>query len=861
MHNGKFVGGSALAKIKAKKKNHAPFAKQNNNSRCRLGKSCSPSERFFASLLLDSSIQDFMQSEKNDTKWNAIMNTITKRAGVPFPSSLHDVDTDHYTFYAMRASLVLEESRCIISEALSNTKNQKSAIHVEMVASKERKNGFLSLKFCKPNGPFSAQEQFDLKPGCVVELIFTNHVGLCSVLTSVTPERNPDINTVTLTVYNAQDLKGDLLSYYFSLKPLTTLISEQRQFVACFEKPLVPFLSKLMGMKQSTHTRFGIDDGSEDDTNSVTILDDNKEEEEEFIGENSIRNCDHGSDSDSEADIRSQMDVSLMPSVQCPKLNESQEEAARSFLNGPEHNLCLTQGPPGTGKTTFLTAVLLRTFFKGWQHDRDDKCVFNSSKRCLVTAPTNKAVSVIATRFLSAIGDFQQINCILIGVEDALFPRDENDTDGTEWQPLKNIYLYTWCHKLIEDAKFLDTIDVSSSEQTGKAIQFLKKLSSRLKSSIPRASKRYNLLNNVNFLARQLSSIRNGVDTSFDRIHVINLFSSLKELESSDDVYNELLDTANIIFSTLTSSSVGIMKNIRNIDELFVDEAAAATEAEVVIPLHLHPKRMLAVGDPKQLPASVTSRRAATFGLDKSVLDRLMYACGEDHVMLDTQYRMNPAICSFPSHQFYDCNLKDGENVLVPSYKSNIELLSGRPYIFLDIIGDEKRSYHGSYYNDDEANAVVALVQQYSKKAQSELNSEWCAHERIRIITFYSGQCTAINYKLRRAGLGGVMCATVDSSQGCESDIVIVSFVRCGGRTGFLHDDRRINVSLTRAKYQLICVGNSDTLQCSGGSLEKFILDAKSRGLVMKLGNHNKRRVDSSDSIKQDSKPSKKYRV
>jgi superfamily I DNA and/or RNA helicase len=270
---------------------------------------------------------------------------------------------------------------------------------------------------------------------------------------------------------------------------------------------------------------------------------------------------------------------------------------------------------------------------------------------------------------------------------------------------------------------------------------------------------------------------------------------------------------------------------------------------------------MLAVGDPKQLPASVTSRRAATFGLNKSLLDRLMYACGEDHVMLDTQYRMNPAICSFPSHQFYDCNLKDGENVLVPSYKSNIELLSGRPYIFLDIIGDEKRSYHGSYYNDDEANAVVALVQQYSKRAQSELNSEWCAHERIRIITFYSGQCKAINYKLRRAGLGGVMCATVDSSQGCESDIVIVSFVRCGGRTGFLHDDRRINVSLTRAKYQLICIGNSDTLQCSGGSLEKFIIDAKSRGLVMKLGNHNKRRVDCNDSIKQDSKPSKKYRV
>jgi senataxin len=545
-----------------------------------------------------------------------------------------------------------------------------------------------------------------------------------------------------------------------------------------------------------------------------------------------------------------------MSSIRCPKLNESQEEAARLFLNGPEHNLCLTQGPPGTGKTTFLTAVLLRTLFKGLQDDKNDSCTFDFSKRCLVTAPTNKAVSVIATRFLSAIGDFQQINCILIGVEDALFPRDENDSNVEEWQSLKNIYLYTWCNKLIEDTKFLDSIDTSSLEQIVSAIQFLNNLTSRLKRSIPRAAKKYNLFNTVKCLKIQLLSLKNDVNTSFDRTNVINLFSGLKELESSDAVYSELLDTSNIIFSTLTSSSVGIMKNTLNIDELFVDEAAAATEAEVVIPLHLHPKRMLVVGDPKQLPASIQSRRAATFGLDKSVLDRLMYARGEDHVMLDTQYRMNPAICSFPSHQFYDGNLIDGENVRASSYKSKIQLLSGRPYIFLDIPGDEHRSYHGSYYNDEEANVVVALVQQYSIMAQSEFNSE-----RIRIITFYSGQCKAINYKLRRAGLGGIVCSTVDSSQGSESDIVIVSFVRCGLRTGFLHDDRRINVSLTRAKYQLICIGNSDTLQRSGGSLEKFIVDAKSRGLLKKLGNHNKRRIDYNDSIKQDFEATKKKRI
>ena len=91
--------------------------------------------------------------------------------------------------------------------------------------------------------------------------------------------------------------------------------------------------------------------------------------------------------------------------------------------------------------------------------------------------------------------------------------------------------------------------------------------------------------------------------------------------------------------------------------ELYVDEAAATTEAELFIPLHLRPRRMLAVGDPNQLPASVTSQKAVDFGFDKSLLDRLMFGCGEDHKMLDTQYRMNPSISKFPNKTFYDCLL------------------------------------------------------------------------------------------------------------------------------------------------------------------------------------------------------------
>ncbi|GMH54969.1 hypothetical protein TL16_g01793, partial [Triparma laevis f. inornata] len=60
-----------------------------------------------------------------------------------------------------------------------------------------------------------------------------------------------------------------------------------------------------------------------------------------------------------------------------------------------------------------------------------------------------------------------------------------------------------------------------------------------------------------------------------------------------------------------------------------------------------------------------------------------------------------------------------------------------------------------------------------------------------------------------------VTVATVDSSQGSEATVIIVSFVRSreNGSVGFLNDGRRINVGLSRAKEKLICVGDLKTIR------------------------------------------------
>ena len=55
---------------------------------------------------------------------------------------------------------------------------------------------------------------------------------------------------------------------------------------------------------------------------------------------------------------------------------------------------------------------------------------------------------------------------------------------------------------------------------------------------------------------------------------------------------------------------------------------------------------------------------------------------------------------------------------------------------------------------------------------------------------------------------------TIDSWQGREMDFMIFSAVRSNrhGNIGFLKNERRTNVALSRAKHGMIIVGNAQTL-------------------------------------------------
>ena len=90
---------------------------------------------------------------------------------------------------------------------------------------------------------------------------------------------------------------------------------------------------------------------------------------------------------------------------------------------------------------------------------------------------------------------------------------------------------------------------------------------------------------------------------------------------------------------------------------------------------------------------------------------------------------------------------------------------------------------------------------------------------------------------MHEAQLSEIEVNTVDGYQGREKDIIILSFVRANRKNaiGFLQDDRRLNVALTRAKHSLIILGDRPTFHGCRNKAAKLIADAEKRGLIFEL--------------------------
>ena len=270
---------------------------------------------------------------------------------------------------------------------------------------------------------------------------------------------------------------------------------------------------------------------------------------------------------------------------------------------------------------------------------------------------------------------------------------------------------------------------------------------------------------------------------------------------------DDILDRAQVLCCTCIGVGHQLLDG-RKFTRVLLDEATQATEPASLVPLVRGARQIVLVGDHRQLPPTVISRRAENGGLRRSLFERLV-AMGIEPMLLDTQYRMHPAISDFPNRIFYEGRLVDG--ITAADRPNPAGLLWNDwevPMAFLPVNGDELLSPDGaSKENPAEAGWVAKILENLLHAGDLEETD-------IGIITPYAGQVRAIRDALPERN-DSVEVHTVDGYQGREKEVIIFSCVRSNsdGIVGFLSDARRLNVALTRAKRGLIVIGDPDTLR------------------------------------------------
>ena len=317
-----------------------------------------------------------------------------------------------------------------------------------------------------------------------------------------------------------------------------------------------------------------------------------------------------------------------------------------------------------------------------------------------------------------------------------------------------------------------------------------------------------------------------------------------------------ILDRARVVATTTSAAGAECLKDYK-FDAVIVDEAAQSSEAATLIPLMRrasHVKRIILAGDHRQLPAVAhAENRASKRAYGTSLFERLVlpHREGDDDgddddfrahpaSTLVVQHRMNAEISRFPSAFFYGGRLRDAPKVAhQTAFERDASVVSDglvvrlSAYAFLDWRGEEETDPGGandrSYFNRSEARVVVATVRAALRHARAD--------STVAVITPYASQKAEIWKRLSQGEdsiVGGdarVRCNTVDSYQGQEADIVVFSCVRTRD-LGFLRDERRLNVALTRARESLLIVGSAELLRegPEARAWPSLIADAEARG-------------------------------
>ncbi len=490
--------------------------------------------------------------------------------------------------------------------------------------------------------------------------------------------------------------------------------------------------------------------------------------------------------------------------------------------------------PPGTGKTKTIVAMVgalltgsftanTGTAIKRPQGSKPGSTV--PSKKLLVCAPSNAAVDELVLRLKAGVksttGTFHKINVLRLGRSDAINAA------------VKDVTLDELVKARVEGTANQNG-GPSAREMIHKEAGEIKKQIAELRPQLEsaRASENRELTSRFQRQFDDLKRRQHQIGAKIDADKDSGITAARESELRRRQIQQEILDSAQVLCATLSGSGHEMFKNLNvEFETVIIDEAAQCVELSTLIPLKYGCSKCILVGDPKQLPPTVLSQSAARFGYDQSLFVRMQRNQPDDVHLLDTQYRMHPEISIFPSQEFYERRLYDGDDMRRLRHQPWHQSALLGPYRFFDVKGAQQRGHKGqSLVNFEELKVAMQLYERFRTDYPSlDLKG------KIGIITPYKAQLHELRDQFsRRFGENikeEIEFNTTDAFQGRECEVIIFSCVRASptGGIGFMTDIRRMNVGLTRAKSSLWILGDSRAL-VQGEFWNKLIVDAKTRG-------------------------------
>jgi helicase required for RNAi-mediated heterochromatin assembly 1 len=244
---------------------------------------------------------------------------------------------------------------------------------------------------------------------------------------------------------------------------------------------------------------------------------------------------------------------------------------------------------------------------------------------------------------------------------------------------------------------------------------------------------------------------------------------------------------------------------------LLIEEAAETREANIVSALYPTLQQLILVGDHKQLApkCDIIHLGDPPYNLNISLFER-MVNLGNQYVMLNKQRRMKPELREIVM-PFYE-GLEDHPSVTDPENRPDVPGMGGRNCWLFHHTWPEDMNSEFSKFNEMEAEMIANFF--------AYLMANGTEAQRITVLTFYKGQRKVLLNKLNRhpsiPGLQFNVC-TVDSFQGEENDVILLSMVRSPQldrpfAVGFLEDSRRATVAISRARRGFYVFGNVENV-------------------------------------------------